>query len=75
VCVLIRIVTKILQKMAFQTKPSAEVLQNSVNWMCGEDVVGVKIHKVYSTLITGEIKKNILLMKVTAATDSPGSND
>ena len=43
-------------KMAFQTKPSAEVLQNSVNWMCGEDVVGVKIHKVYSTLFTdGEI--------------------
>jgi len=38
-CVLIRIVTKILQKMAFQTKPSAEVLQNSVNWMCGLDVV------------------------------------
>jgi len=62
--------------MAFQNKPSAEVLQNSVNWMCGEDVVGVKLHKVYSTLFTdGEIKKHILLMKVTAATDSPGSND
>jgi len=29
-----------------------------------------------STLFTdGEIKKHILLMKVTAATDSPGSND